>query len=101
LSPLSAFEWGCVGSAALEVVLFCHAVRSSRRCRVPARYKKPAFIIGRMLLTLVAGAVAVAWGITHAMQGLAIGVATPRLILSLENLRLPALTKGDSDPNQS
>jgi hypothetical protein len=78
-------------------VLFCHAVRSNRSCRVPARYTKAAFIIGRILLTLVAGAVAVAWGIRDPMQGLAIGVATPRLILSLENLRIPPVPKGDSD----
>lgn len=82
----------------MEVVTFCHTLRQNKRCLVPALYRRPAFIAGRILLALVAGIIAAAWGITLPIQGLALGAAAPRLILSLENFRLPAPGKGDSDP---
>jgi hypothetical protein len=49
ISPLQAFGWGCVGSFAVKVVLFCQAVRHSRNSRVPSLYRTTAFIVGRVL----------------------------------------------------
>ena len=86
MSLLEAFGWGCAGSCALEVVHFCHAVRESQR--LPQYYRKKTFIVGRMLLMLVGGVVAAAWGIAQPIQGLALGAAAPRLILALERMRL-------------
>ena len=90
MSPLGAFGWGCAGSFALEIIQFCHAVRHSRSNRIPTPYRRPAFIVGRTLLVLVAGIVAAAWGITQPLQGLAIGAGTPQLMLSLTRFRFAA-----------
>src|SRR5579872_5146931 len=55
VGQVAAFGWGCCGSIAIEVVLFCNAVRRSRGTQVPLLYRKPAFLLGRSLLVLVAG----------------------------------------------
>jgi hypothetical protein len=90
MRPLSAFGWGCAGSFALEIVLFCHAVRQSKSNRIPSPYGRPAFIVGRALLVFVAGIVAAAWGITQPLQGLAVGAGAPQLMLSLTRFRFAA-----------
>jgi hypothetical protein len=87
VNSLTAFGWGCAGSFAIEVVLFCDAVRHSRANRIPALYRRPGFILGRMLLVVVAGLVAAAWGISQPLQGLAVGAGTPQLMLSLTRFR--------------
>jgi hypothetical protein len=88
MNALEAFGWGCAGSAALEVVLFCRAVRGSKNGRLPQYYRRKTFIVGRALLMLVAGVLAAAWGIAQPIQGVALGAAAPRLMLGLERLRL-------------
>jgi hypothetical protein len=87
MNPLEAFGWGCAGSFALEVVHFCHALRESQH--LPHYYRRKTFIVGRVLLMLVGGVVAAAWGIAQPIHGLALGAAAPRLILALERMRLP------------
>jgi len=98
VNSLNAFGWGCAGSFAIEVVLFCDAVRNSRANRIPALYRRPAFILGRALLVVVAGVVAAAWGISQPLQGLAVGAGTPQLLMSLTRFRFAGSTpeeKGD------
>ncbi len=86
MNGLEAFGWGCAGSVALEVVLFCNAVRTSKTYRLPALYRRPAFVASRFLLIVVAGVLAAAWGISHPLQGIALGAATPRLMQEFERL---------------
>jgi hypothetical protein len=86
VNSIEAFFWGCAGSAAIEVVLFCNAVRRSKTCRLSAPYRRPAFVVGRLLLIPVAGLLTAAWGISHPLQGVALGAATPRLMEELERL---------------
>jgi hypothetical protein len=86
MNPLEAFGWGCAGSFALEVVYFCAAVRKSQR--LPHYYRKKTFVVGRVLLMVVGGVVAAAWGIRQPIQGLALGAAAPRLMLALERMHL-------------
>ena len=88
MRPLEAFGWGCAGSFAIEVVLFCRAVRSSKYGCLPQYYRRKTFMVGRVLLIIVAGVLAAAWGITQPIQGLALGAAAPRLMLGLQRLRL-------------
>jgi len=90
MNGFEAFCWGCAGSAAHEVVLFCNAIRSSRTRRIPQPYRTPAFVVGRVLLTVVAGILTAAWGISLPIQGIALGAATPRLMQKLERLSLRA-----------
>lgn len=87
MNGVEAFGWGCAGSAASEIVSSCAAIRRDRASRLPQLYRRPAFLIGRALLTLVAGALTAAWGISQPIQGFALGAATPRIIRELERLR--------------
>ena len=87
IGQLAAFGWGCAGSIAIEVVLFCDAVRGSKAAQVPALYRKTSFLVGRSLLVLVAGVLVSAWGISKPIEGMAIGAATPQVILALRQVR--------------
>jgi hypothetical protein len=87
IGPLEAFGWGCVGSLAVEIVLFCRAVRNGAGNAVPSFYRRPAFIVGRTLLVALAGCIAVASGITQPMQGIAVGAGAPQLVLALYRSR--------------
>jgi hypothetical protein len=101
MSPLQALGWGCAGSFAVEVVLFCQAVRHSRDNHVSSLYRTKAFMVGRILLVAVAGTLAAAWGITQAMQGVAIGAGAPQLVLALYRLRPQAADGSGSDSERS
>jgi hypothetical protein len=91
VNGFEAFGWGCAGSAALEVVLFCTILRKSKTCRLPALYRRPAFVVGRVLLIIVAGVLTATWGISQPLQGIALGAATPQLMKQFERLRLRVL----------
>ena len=54
MSAQEAFCWGFAGSIAIEVVLFCNQVRGCRSGRLPSLYRRPAFLVGRVLLAVVA-----------------------------------------------
>jgi len=85
---LAAFGWGCLGSGAVEIVHFCHGLRSSRSHAIPSLYRSPAFLVARVALVLVAGGIAAAWEITRPMQAVAVGAGAPQLVLALCRLRL-------------
>jgi hypothetical protein len=87
MSDLGAFGWAFVGSVAHEVVLFSGHVRTRKDRRFPALYRNAAFLIARLLLAMVAGVVAAAWGINLPIEAFAIGVAAPRIVLSFGRMR--------------
>jgi hypothetical protein len=87
MSPVHAFGWRCVGSLAVEIVLFCQAVRTSPDNDIPPLYRNTAFIVGRILLAVVAGCIATASGTMQPMQAVAVGAGAPQLILALYRLR--------------
>jgi hypothetical protein len=91
-----AFVWGFCGSLALEIVTFCQVLRKSRTGKLPAIYRSRAFLIGRLLLAVVAGIVSAALGLTQPIQGFVTGAATPQLVLSMEQLSYPSL-RGDGE----
>ena len=91
LSPGAAFGWGCAGSAAVEAVRFCERLRKSKRGRIPVEYLRSGFWLGRVLLALVAGTVVAAWGIAQPIQGLALGAAAPRLMMTFEHSQIGRL----------
>jgi hypothetical protein len=71
--------WGFLGSAAVELMnLF--GFYTSRRGRLPHRYRKVGFWITRFVLALVAGAIAVAYEIDQRILAFNIGAATPLII---------------------
>jgi hypothetical protein len=84
---LATFGWGCLGSGAVEIVHFCHALRISRSHDIPLLYRSTAYLVGRVALVLVAGGIATASEITRPIQAVAIGAGAPQLVLALSRLR--------------
>ena len=62
MHPLETFFWGFLDSAAVEIMnLF--GFYTTLRGRLPSRYRKVGFWVTRVVLALVAGAIAVAYEI--------------------------------------
>ena len=79
MHPLETFVWGFLGSTAVELMnLF--GFYSSRRGRLPTRYRKTGFWVTRSVLALVAGAIAVGYEIDQRILAVNIGAATPLII---------------------
>jgi len=90
MSPLETFLWGFTGSAAVEVVALLSFYYSNPMA-LPGRYKKPGFWITRLLLALLAGALAIGYEIDQRILAFNIGAATPLIITSLaRGFRPPA-----------
>ena len=79
MHPVETLLWGFLGSAAVELMnLFGYY--TSRRGRLPIRYRKVGFWITRFVLAIVAGAIAVAYEIDQRILAFNIGAATPLII---------------------
>ena len=79
MHPLETMLWGFLGSVAVELMnLF--GFYTSRRDRLPSRYRKVGFWVTRFVLALVAGALAVAYEIDQRILAFNIGAATPLII---------------------
>jgi hypothetical protein len=79
MHPLEVLLWGFLGSAAVELMNLL-GFYTSRRGRLPIRYRKVGFWVTRFVLALVAGAVAVAYEIDQRILAFNIGAATPLII---------------------
>jgi hypothetical protein len=81
--------WGFLGSAAVELMsLFGYY--SSRNGRLPSRYRKAGFWVTRVVLALVAGALALAYEIDQRILAFNVGAATPLIITFMaKGLRQP------------
>ena len=79
MSPLETMLWGFLGSAAVELITLVNFY-TSRRGRLPGRYRKIGFWVTRSVLAVVAGAVAMAYEIDQRILAFNIGVATPLII---------------------
>jgi hypothetical protein len=79
---LEQFLWGLIGSVGFEIVRANTSIwNSQRKSRlIPRIYSNPVFWCFRLLLALVAGAVAVAQGAETRILALEIGIAAPLLI---------------------
>ena len=62
MTPLETFLWGFGGSIAIEIVDLNQAFQSGRS-RLPRRYSNWLFWVCRVLLAVVGGGLAVAYGI--------------------------------------
>jgi hypothetical protein len=79
MHPLETLSWGFLGSAAVEIMnLFGYY--TTLRGRLPSRYRKVGFWITRLVLALLAGAIAVAYEIDQRILAFNIGAATPLII---------------------
>lgn len=82
MTPASVFLWGCGGSVAVEVVNLV-GVYERPRIAIPQRYRRVGFYAARFFLMLVAGGLAVAYGIDKPVLAVNLGAATPLLIQAL------------------
>jgi hypothetical protein len=82
MTPLVTFFWGFAGSAAVEIVALL-SFYYSESARLPRRYRRAGFWLTRVLLALLAGALAVGYDIDQAILAFNIGAATPLIITTL------------------
>src|SRR5437867_13361649 len=79
MQPLVTFFWGFMGSAAVELLTLL-GFYYARPIQLPSRYKRVGFWITRFLLALLAGGIAVGYGIHEQILAFNIGAATPLII---------------------
>lgn len=82
MTPFAAFAWGAAGSLAVEIVTAYHAITANDG-NLPKRYAKLPFLLVRGLLAIIAGGLAVAYGIQQPLLALNVGAATPLIIKTL------------------
>jgi uncharacterized membrane protein YhaH (DUF805 family) len=79
MNPLTIFAAGAMGSLAVEVVHAYQAMQSEPY-ELPGRYRRPAFWVVRLMLALIAGGLALAYGIQDYLLAANVGAATPLII---------------------
>lgn len=79
MHPLETFVWGVMGSVAVELITLL-GYYHSRPIQLPKRYSKIGFWITRIVLALLAGAVAVGYDIHQRILAFNVGAATPLIV---------------------
>jgi hypothetical protein len=72
------FLFGLVGSLAVEVANIVRLYEAGKP--LAARYKRPVYLIARVLLSVVAGVLAFAYNTRNDLLSFHIGVATPAIL---------------------
>lgn len=78
LTPLGAFMWGAIGSAAIEVVTINREYRKHNK--LPGYYKKWSFWLLRFIIVILSGFLVVAYKIKTIILAVQIGASTPLII---------------------
>lgn len=89
-APLLIFLWGCAGSIAVEIINL-YSEYQKPKIEIPERYSRVGYWVVRVLLTFMAGSIALAYGIEKPLLALNIGAATPVLIQTLSQGVAPQL----------
>lgn len=85
MTPLAMFLWAAGGSLALEFINLYNEIRAERAAGLPAYYKNPIFWIVRLLVTAIAGGLAVAEKATSPLIAVNIGASAPAILQLLTN----------------
>ena len=85
LEPLLIFLWAAGGSLALEIVTLYNEIKAERATGLPRYYQNPAFWMVRLLVTVIAGMLAIAERATNPLLAINIGAAAPAILQSLVN----------------
>jgi len=80
LKPLSTFLWAAGGSFALEVISLYNEIKAERASGLPKYYKNPLFWGVRLLVTGIAGALAVAEDARTPLIAVNIGASAPAIL---------------------
>ena len=79
MTPAEQFFWGCGGSAAIEVVNLYREYHTTP-LQIPERYKRFGFWVTRMLLTILAGFLAVAHDVDTRLLAINVGASAPLIL---------------------
>ena len=80
LAPLTAFLWAAGGSLALEVISLYNEIKAERADGLPAYYRSAVFWIVRLMVTGIAGGLAVAESASNALLAVNIGASAPAIL---------------------
>lgn len=72
------FWWGCVGSAAVELIAVVRIHESGKP--LPVRYRRLSYFIVRLMLVGLGGMIAMGYGLDNPIAALHIGASAPLLI---------------------
>lgn len=97
MTNIEVFAWGMGGCLAVDVVTasqYFHTIDGA----FPRRYHRPMFYVVRILLAIIGGGLAIAYGIDKPLLAANIGAATPLIIQAFAQsgaaFRPPALPTG-------
>src|SRR6266699_1545835 len=85
--PLQIFLWAAGGSLALGVISRLNEIRAELASGLPKYYKNPVFWLVRLLVTGIAGALAVAENATTPMIAINIGASAPAILQLLTSAK--------------
>lgn len=95
---ISLFWVGFLGSAVVEIGACARAAANSNG-DIPARYKKPAYLLVRVLLALAGGTLAVVFDATTALTAFYLGASAPIVLDKLAQGALPTIPGGAKGNN--
>ena len=96
---LKIFLFGFGGSAAIEIVSLYVRFETAQSSRVvlPWRYRKVSFWIVRFMIAIIAGGLAVAYGINNMILAINIGASAPLILQAFaQGLNFPVSTAENS-----
>ena len=80
MPPLFIFLWAAGGSFALEIISLYNEIRAERSTGLPSYYKNPVFWIVRLLVTGIAGGLAIAEKAGSPLIAINIGASAPAIL---------------------
>jgi hypothetical protein len=80
LSPMAAFFWAAGGSLALEIISLYNEIKAERAVGLPKYYKSPLFWTIRILVTAIAGGLAVVESASNPLLAVNIGASAPAIL---------------------
>jgi hypothetical protein len=85
MPPFFIFLWAAGGSLALEVISLYNEIRAEKPDGLPRYYKNPVFWIVRLLVTGIAGGLAIAENAGSPLIAINIGASAPAILQLLAN----------------
>ena len=75
-----AFWWGAGGSLAIEILSLYNEIKTANASGLPAYYKNPLFWFVRVLVTGIAGGLAIAEEAAKPLLAINIGASAPAIL---------------------
>lgn len=95
MDPAERFFWGSRGSAAVELITLLQ-IYHGPMIRMPERYRRKGFWAVRLLLSIMAGGLAIGYKLDNPIVALNVGAATPSILIAFTR----GYKESDSTPPQ-